>query len=252
MTPPPPPAVARRNSPLPCAGAADLRTGWTACDAPPKHADASDLRFAPAVADLLARAHGTEPWLARLLIRPLLADLLATGTWTTRNGLYRLVDSPPDTPACHTLDVHDRVVYAYAAGHPAAACRLTAPPPAGRPWFADQRWAPPRDADRSAWRRLLRTSAAAPVLLHPGVLDAHARQQTGLPPAPDTLAGRYAEASAAAAACLGLLGRPGPGVWEVREGPHLWHITTHGPKPQAITLHTVPALRSPQVRRLSA
>lgn len=233
--------------------------GWTTRGEPPaRGGGAAGVILGHAVPGTVAAVHRTESWLARMLPRPMLADLLEAGTWSGHRehpGMYRLCDRPVPSEACHALLVRNRALYAYRARHTAAACPDPAPDaPRGRAWFRDPeyRWDPPRDADRAAWRWLLHTSATAPVALERGVLHAHARVGGSTAPAPEALAGTYAAASSAAGFCLRLLPRDaGPGVWEIHEGPWLWRLDTTKAKPVAVSLRATAAARGVQVRRVS-
>lgn len=251
----------RRVRPWPVRGVFGAQD-WIPCPAPPVGPrDASIVVIGHGTPGSIAAAHRTEPWLAGMLLRPMLADLLESGTWWehgTHRGMYRLCDAPVGTGACHALLIRNRAVYAYRARHAEADCPAPAPgAPRGRTWFTDpgHGWNPPWGTDRTAWRWLLHTSSAAPVLLARRVVDTHARRdEYDLDPGAEGIAAAYAAAAEAAAHAVRVLPpHAAPDVWEVHHGPWLWQIdtTTQRRKPAAVGLRAEVTARRNQARRLT-
>ncbi|WP_372412674.1 hypothetical protein [Streptomyces luteireticuli] len=159
---------------------------WSSTCAPMNPQDAYTLACPPGIARAFAAAHAIEPWLGRRLIRPMLADLAATGAWAynDRVDMYLLHDAAGDGERlCHAvlLTRTGRALQHYATAHPDADCPSPAPPaPAGESCLADLHSPalPPRGM-ASPWRHVLRTSAALPVNLSATALRAVARVETG-------------------------------------------------------------------------
>ncbi|KWT61812.1 hypothetical protein ADL21_11035 [Streptomyces albus subsp. albus] len=182
------------------------------------------------MADSVASAHRIEPWLARLLLRPMFIDLTDCGRWAVDDGTGLFVVREREgqrsgSRLCHgyVFDFPRRKILDYQAGHSAAVCRRPAGLPArdSSTWLSSPLRLPPQSRE-AVWRSLLRASACCPVRLTAQALRGFARERDqDLTPA--TLPSTYT----AAAACLhavALLLPHTPGAFVLHDGTRRWDL----------------------------
>ncbi|KOT52695.1 MULTISPECIES: hypothetical protein [Streptomyces] len=224
--------------------------------APITRAWADRMALADATVDALAAAHRIEPWLARLLVRPMLADLTARGRWMAAAGLYvvrELEEARRGDRLCHALavDVAHRQVVDYQAGHAAAVCRRRPRrPPLETPTWLSGSCAPPTGGREAVWRYLLRTSSGCPAHLTVEALRTFTGEHSQ-PLAPGRLPQMYTAAAACLLTVAPLLPRE-PGCWLLHDGARRWdlQVTARTAKPVVTAVHRQPTVR-PQVTRIA-
>ncbi|MEN2422989.1 hypothetical protein AABB02_33375 [Streptomyces rimosus] len=178
----------------------------------------------------MASAHRIEPWLARLLLRPMFIDLTGCGRWAVDDGTGLFVVSEREgqrsgSRLCHgyVFDFPRRQVLDYQAGHSAAVCRR----PTGLPvrdtstWLSSPLRLPPRNHE-AVWRSLLRASACCPVRLTGQALRGFARER-GQDLTPATLPSMYTAAAACLHAVAPLLPHT-PGGFVLHDGERRWDL----------------------------
>ncbi|MFI6464530.1 hypothetical protein [Streptomyces sp. NPDC050538] len=144
---------------------------WTFA-APPVAADAADtVAIHGRITHQLAEAHDIQLGVAAVLIRPMLGDLIRSGTWEQRrdNGQYRLSEGDCcHSFAWHAPDTADSSIKYYEASHADAEC----PAVKSLPEVPSATWLPhyrdtghPQQVSARPWRQVLCTASQLPVTL---------------------------------------------------------------------------------------
>ncbi|MFF3277303.1 hypothetical protein ACFYWU_41245 [Streptomyces chrestomyceticus] len=226
------------------------------CHPPLARADAFEAEVSAAAVTAVAVSHRIEPWIARLLLRPILADLTNRERWTHSPTGFVVRGSETarkDSPLCHAIaiDASRRRILAYQAGHAAAVCRR----PTGRPPLDTTAWLssacpPPAPGRDAVWRYLLRTSSCCPALLTGPALRAFAREQ-GQDLTHDTLPRTYRTAAACLHPIASLLPRA-RGDWALTDGTRRWYLRLKdgAAKPVITDVRVQPTVTGPHIARL--
>ncbi|MBV9022295.1 MAG: hypothetical protein JO362_00470 [Streptomycetaceae bacterium] len=226
---------------------------WVPAQAPIAPTAAGTIRISDGIVNTFTAIHRIEPWLARLVLPAMLADLAAHGTWQfdSEQRLYRLSDRGKKRGLCHALLLNTRAgqVYHYATSHADGDCRSRVDPlppatcPAGGP---DEAPHEPPLAWRSM-RSMLRSSSTLPLRITEGALDAYARHQRDR-----DLPSLYASANDAVRTFLHLVPRR-RGRYDICDDEGLlWTIVVHNQflKPTAVSVRYPVGLPLERVRRV--
>ncbi|MFE9604469.1 hypothetical protein [Streptomyces hokutonensis] len=147
------------------------RTQWISAAAPVTAEAADPVEIHGRIVHQLAEAHDIQLGVAAVLIRPMLRDLIRSGTWEQRkdNGQYRLSEGD----CCHSFVWHaagtaDSSIKYYEASHADAECSA----PRSLPEVPSATWLPhyrdsghPPQGSARPWRQVLRTASQLPVTL---------------------------------------------------------------------------------------
>jgi len=149
------------------------RIDWMPSAAPVDSSAAATVQVHGRVVHQLAEAHDIQLGVAAVLIRPMLADLIRSGTWQYHMGnrQYRLSQGPGGE--CHLFTWHavgtpECDIEYYDALHPENECPAKhplpdVPVPSWLPHFQDVATPPPGIA--SPWHQVLHTASELPVTL---------------------------------------------------------------------------------------
>lgn len=173
------------------------RIDWMPSAAPVDSGAATTVQVHARIVHQLAEAHDIQLGVAAVLIRPMLADMIRTGTWHYRmdNGQYRLSHGPAGE--CHQFAWHATgtsqcAIKYYDALHPEHECPAQqplpdVPVPSWLPHFLDP--GPPPRGIASPWQHVLRTASQLPVTLLKPALRYFAQHRLNLSEVtPDTFA----------------------------------------------------------------
>ncbi|MEU8543027.1 hypothetical protein AB0C52_24085 [Streptomyces sp. NPDC048717] len=157
----------------------ELDGSWSPIAAPVTAKAAYTVTITGPVAHQISDSHDVQLGVAPRLIRPMLHDLIATGSWYQRRGEYMLRDR--DCHGYHWSGDLTRIRL-YQAGHPDRECPYSVKPlkPGVKSWlghYADAE-TPPRRA-QNLWRPVLRRAAETDVTLLRPALDYYARLRFG-------------------------------------------------------------------------
>lgn len=199
----------------------------------PSYAYSPELTVPWPLAGHLSKVHGIDPWVAGLLIRPMLADLAEVGSWRYDTAKRYVVQDG----LCHCFFLEHKLhrVTFYLADHGQKECLATPspPPPEGRStWFCpvDSPAPPPEGNSHNAWRHLLRTAAHLPMRLSQlAFLDfARLAPGTGFVP-PDTFLSTF-DAMAEQARIVHTRLPGGPGTVNITVGSQAWTVRRGTPR----------------------
>jgi hypothetical protein len=168
-----------------------LNSDWITSAPPVLPAAAYTVRVGTRVVHQLAERHDIQLGVASVLIRPMLDDLIRSGTWSFQiaSRQYRLNQGPWDGDFCHAFTwIRARTdlaeVTSYAARHPDSHCPDTEPPAVPAldttwlPHFQDAHQPPPDRTD--PWRAVLRVASTLPLTIIKPALDSYSRYGPGL------------------------------------------------------------------------
>lgn len=171
-----------------------MRTKWLPCPAPVTPDTAYTARVHYRIVHLLAEIHDIQLGVASVLLRPMLHDLITTGTWEYRiaTGHFRLSDAG----YCHSFYWADALdhpsIKFYDASHPDtdSSCpqplRPEAPSDSAPTWLPHfQDAAPPPPQAGNPWRFTLRRASNLPLTLFKPALSYFARHRLGTELTPD-------------------------------------------------------------------
>ncbi|WP_326728119.1 hypothetical protein [Streptomyces phaeochromogenes] len=193
----------------------------------PSYAYSPELTVPWPLAGHLSKVHGIDPWVAGLLIRPMLADLAEVGSWRYDTAKRYVVQDG----LCHCFFLEHKLhrVTFYLADHGQKECLATPspPPPEGRStWFCpvESPAPPPEGNSHNAWRHLLRTAAHLPMRLSQlAFLDfARLAPGAGFVP-PDTFLSTF-EAMAEQSRIVHTRLPGGPGTVNITVGSQAWTV----------------------------